>query len=671
MPAQHKYLPHHLALTIALALGCAEFSLAQQLSPEAASAVVDSPVAMAMAPEADPLARLETVMATSTNRTVVDALTPNNREGAFRLGRGNDVLVVVNGGRFEGRIAGGAGTDIIQLDAPDGGDLPETLNVEGLYVKQGTWTSTGKGDLEIGARVFRESTLINNGEIRGHVQVDPSATLGGTGTVGSLHVEGYLIADKLRGAPHVSGDMTLTNSAQVRYGITADGSSETIKVDGTAHLNKATLSVVAAPPDYEQSHHIVLEAGKLEGEFGPVVSNLAYMTPVVTYDATKAMLSYTRNEVPVASVATSENARRIADSLEPAKPGAVSQASSSAAVSALLRSTKQGAQLALEQLAAGSNANLAKTTLSAAGPVSDSLLAAMRRLDSAAQSGSRHGPRIAAGGGEQSRVWLQALGHGGKLDRDFDTLHHSTQGLVLGADWRLDEEWRLGLIGGKSQTRMDAKQLDGDLDSWHVGAYALRQNGPMSLRLGATYSSHDGSSKRTIAFNGFRDSPKGRYDASTQQAFAEVGYNLGRANHTIEPFASLGYQRYQRDGFTEKGGAAALKVYEQAQSNLNSTFGLRLAQVNTLDNGMRLTPRLSAGWKHTYGKLDSVTRQKLVAGGRAYDLDGALLDRNSLKLDAGLDLGVSKDHTLGVGLTGELGTDSRNHGLMGQWRMVF
>jgi outer membrane autotransporter protein len=241
----------------------------------------------------------------------------------------------------------------------------------------------------------------------------------------------------------------------------------------------------------------------------------------------------------------------------------------------------------------------------------------------------------------------------------------------MGADWRIDEQWRIGVMAGKSDTRLDSRDLDGDLDSWHLGAYAQRQNGPVALRLGATYSNHDGSTKRRVAFNGFSDRPQGRYDASTQQAFAEVGYNLGRANVSIEPFASLGYQRYQRDGYTEKGGAAALKVQGQTQNNLNSTFGLRLAKLNTLDNGMQLTPRFSAGWKHTYGDVYSETRQRLVTGGKNYSVHGAPLDRDSLLVDAGLDLGLSANHTLGVGLNGEFGTDSRNHGVTGQWRMNF
>ncbi|WP_371857697.1 autotransporter domain-containing protein [Pseudomonas sp. B16(2017)] len=340
------------------------------------------------------------------------------------------------------------------------------------------------------------------------------------------------------------------------------------------------------------------------------------------------------------------------------------------AIAAVLAADETTAALALDQLAGGSNANLAKATLSSVTPVSASLLSAMHQLDNL-HDNQPNAPRHAAGNAESGRVWLQALGHSGKLDRDVKPMQHSTKGLLLGADWRLDEEWRLGLMGGTSDTRMDSKELDGDLDSWHLGAYALRQTGPLSLRLGATWSRHEGSTRREVAFGRFHDRLKGNYQATTQQAFIESGYNLGRANVSIEPFASLGYQRYQRDSYTEKGGAAALRVDDQSQGNFNTTVGLRMAKVSTLDNGMRLTPRFSAGWKHVYGETDTSTRQRLVTGGHDYTVYGAELDRNSLTLDTGLDLAVSANHTLGIGLSGEIGTDNRNHGVSGQWRMAF
>ncbi|MBS7718155.1 autotransporter outer membrane beta-barrel domain-containing protein, partial [Vibrio cholerae] len=120
-----------------------------------------------------------------------------------------------------------------------------------------------------------------------------------------------------------------------------------------------------------------------------------------------------------------------------------------------------------------------------------------------------------------------------------------------------------------------------------------------------------------------------------------------------------------------KGGAAALHVDGQTQDNFSSTFGLRMAHLSQLDNGVSLTPRASVGWKHTYGDIDSTTRQAFLAGGTAFNVQGSALDRDSLLLEAGLDVGLSARHRLGLGYTGEVGSNSRNHALTGQWQMSF
>ncbi|WP_454877083.1 autotransporter outer membrane beta-barrel domain-containing protein [Pseudomonas farris] len=743
MPVQHKYRLQHLALAIALALGCAEFSMAQQISTDTAAPPIESPEQLMAALGAfinDP----------ATNKTTINKAA----DGTDRtFGDGDDLVIVSGRGALAGLIDGGDGINFLQLDTASGGTLGESRRFEGLELKRSTWTMKGSGDFNTGVLVRAKATLINDGHIQGgalvqgtlinnqligggatvqsggsltnpgtivgDVTINEKGAFAGNGLVGSLKVNGKLTVDALHGAPKVMGDLNLSKTAKLVYEVNADRKSETMIVGGTASLGGATLNIVAAPGDYPLiSENNILVANKIEGEFGTVLNNLAFLTPNIEYGAKKVDLIFTRNDVTLETVASTDNGKEVAKSIEepmdipqapivveapnpPAsadtsvlvstptttaeKPSTAAtppatdkppKASSptNAAVAALLSADKQTASVAIEQLAGGNNANLAKATLNSDSPISATMLSAMRQLDSAssyANSTKRNAPRLAAGSKDNGRVWLQALGHGGTLDRDHDALKHSTQGLVLGADWSDDEEWRIGVIGGKSETRLDSRGLDGDLDSWHLGAYALRQNGPMSLRLGATYSSHDGSTKRRVAFKGFSDRPEGRYDANTQQAFAELGYNLGRANVSIEPFASLGYQRYQRDTYTEKGGAAALKVHGQTQNNLNSTFGLRLAKLNTLDNGMQLTPRFSTGWKHTYGDVYSDTRQRLVTGGKNFTVSGAPLDRDSLMLDAGLDLGLSAKHTLGVGLTGEIGTDSRNHGVTGQWRMSF
>ena len=746
MLVQQKYRLKHLAIAIALALGCTESAFAETLADA-------SPTPLA-APD-DLTSRLDAFI----NRTDIKR-TPINKAAdwtALELDERDDLVTVGNKGVSKKSADGGGGTNVLQLNAAKGGSFGDTRNFNALDVTKGKWTASGAGDFEGGALVrpdatlindgniiggaITRGTLINNGSIDGHVFVDEMGTFSGKGSLGSLNVQGQLNVSRTHGAPIVKADMSLSSKAVLAYEVNPDGSAETIKVAGTANLGDATLKILTVPGDYAQSSlYTIIEATKIEGEFGKILHDLAFMEASPQYNKESVGLIYARNDVPIASLATSDNAMEFGKSIAepPILPlaqipseSALTSASgaelftdadfspadseplasadvpatapppvatadvpvtapkpattvstpdtlkktttpTNAAVTALLASNKSTASLALEQLAGSTNANLAKVTLSSVDPVSGSMLEAMRQLDSAHGANPMHNaPRQAAGSADNGRVWLQALGHGGKLDRDIEPLQHSTKGLLIGADWSIDEEWRLGVMAGKSRTRLDSRELEGGLDSWHLGAYALRQSGPMSLRLGATYSNHDGNTARRVAFTGFRDRPQGRYDASTQQAFAEVGYNLGRGNISIEPFASLGVQSYQRDAYTEKGGAASLKVNEQTKTNMNSTLGLRVAKVDTLSNGMRLTPRISAGWKNTFGDVFTKTSQRLVTGGRNYTVYGVELDRSSLLVDAGLDLGVSTHHSVGVGLTSEIGTDSRNHGVMGQWRMAF
>lgn len=725
MSVRHTFKPKHLALAISLALACVELANAQQSSEVADStAVVNATELPETSAKEMALERLKGFL-TDPGTVPIAFKTP---EKTFKGTAVNDLITLTDGASFTGLLDGGEGDNVLFLDAAGGGELKDTRNFNGLFVSRGDWALSSKGDFKEGVLVNSGTALTNLGSIKGNVYVESGGSFAGKGVVGSLEVAGLLTVNEVLGSPRVKGDLRLSPTAELAYEVTPGG-SQTIKVDGTAKLEGATLKVVAAPGEYPQSkQYKILEAGKVEGEFGTVVSDLAFMTATAQYNKKSVGLTYARNGEPLSSAATTDNARAAAEgivdptapapsatptpltasapapisvpvptptptpiaesvpspipddpltaqvneSVEQPAPAPIKPAN--AAVAALLTSDKTTAPVALEQLAAGSNANLAKATLSSITPVSASMLSAMQQLNSRYGSAYSSGtsPRQAAGAADSGRVWIQALGHGGKVDRDFDsTLKHATQGLVMGADWRLNEQWHVGLIGGKSQTRLDARQYEGDLDSWHLGAYAVRQDGPISLRLGATYASHDGDSKRRVAFNGFSDRLKGNYDANTQQAFAELAVNIGRHNATLEPFASVGYQRYQRDSYSEKGGDAALNVFGQTRDNLSSTFGLRTAKISRLDNGMTLTPRFSAGWKHTFGEIESDTRQQLVKGGKRFEIAGAALDRNSLSVDAGLDLGLSANHTIGVGLTGEMATDSRTHGVMGQWRMEF
>lgn len=614
---------------------------------------------------------------------VVNAGTISGSNGlALDLGAGNDSLTLRNGSRFVGVVDGGSGYDRVVMDDAAGGSFGASRNFEWLEVKQGAWTLTGSGDFSDGGAVRNGATLINQGGIAGDLSVDAGGVYAGGGSVGSLNVNGTLRTDTRLGRASIVHDLNMTSASTLAYGVNADGSSAPVQVGGTANLNGATLAVNPGSGTYPwQSQYTVLQAAQVNGTFGKVTSDYAFLTPTLAYTPTQVDLTYTRNDVAFNQFAATGNGSNAANSL-------ASMGKNNALYNALLNTTQSTAGAAIEQLAGASNANLTSATLGASSQVGSSMLAALQQIGGSpgllVGLDQRDTPVLAANGvpsearnlndpNARGRLWLQGIGGYGKLDGEHGSsgLEQRTKGSVLGADWSMNPAWRLGVLGGYSKTDLDATGVDGNVESWHAGVYALHQNGPIALRLGAAYSGHQGESKRTIAFNGFSDRPKGDYDADSQQAFAELGYALGSGRLSAEPFASLGYQRYHRDSYKEKGGAAALQVDSQTQDNFSSTFGVRLAHLSSLDNGMSVTPRMAAGWKHTYGDVSSSTRQAFVTGGTAFSVDGSSLDRDSLVLEAGLDVGISARHTLGVGYSGEIGSNSRNHGLIGQWQMSF
>lgn len=615
--------------------------------------------------------------------TVINGGTISASNGlALDLGGGDDKLVLLGGSRFVGLVDGGAGYDRVSMDDPAGGSFGNSRNFEWLDVKQGIWTLTSNGDFSDGGEIFSGAALINQGSIAGNVTVDAGGIYAGGGSVGGLVVNGTLQTNTALGTATITRDLKMGSGSTLAYGVNADGSSAPIKVGGTAYLNGATLAVNPGEGTYPwQSHYTVLQAGSINGTFGNVTSDYAFLTPTLEYSPTQVGLTYSRNDIAFNQFATTRNGANAATSL-------AGLGKNSPLYTALLNTTNATAGGAIEQLAGSSTANLTNATLGASAQVGNSMLAAMQQMGGGAGLlvglDQKDTPALAATGvpsdarnlndpNARGRLWLQGIGSYGKLDGEHGSngLTQRTKGTLLGADWALDSDWRVGVLGGYSKTDLDTTGVDGSVDSWHAGVYALRQSGPLALRLGAAYSGHQGDSKRTVAFNGFSDRPKGDYDANSQQAFAELGYALGNGRLSAEPFANLGYQRYQRDSYSEKGGAAALHVDGQTQDNFNSTFGLRLAHLNQLDNGISLTPRVSAGWKHTYGNVDSNTRQAFVAGGTAFNVEGSALDRDSLLLEAGLDVGLSARHSLGLGYTGELGNNSHNHALTGQWQMRF
>jgi len=595
-------------------------------------------------------------------------------EGTVRNGgQGNSTLVINTGAlgasAFDGVLEnGGTGTLSLIKD----GLLEWTFNGDGSAMT-GT-TSVNGGQLTVNGTLANSAVTVNSGGV-----------LSGKGTVGSVEV----IKGGALGAEFASDTLTINGSLKMGLGTTfyvsagADGKAGLVDVRDNVSIQNASVQVAAGMGAYEpNTRYTILTAGAgVGGTFEGVKTNLYFLDPKLIYTSHSVELELHRNDKSIVTAATSPSAINAATSMGVKTPGLINH---------LLMSDFNTAGVALEQLAGAANASRVSAMLASTGQVSSGMLQAMQQLESRGNSLQAamlrdDGPLLVATGTPddarglqdpqaQGRVWLQALGSQGTFEQDDNPadLQQRTSGALIGADWAVTSDWRLGVVSGYSKTDLDAgSYLTGAVNSYHLGAYALHQNGALATRMGMAYSGHSGTSKRELSFNQFSDTPRGEYSAKGQQAFVEFAYQTASGRLLKEPFFNLGYQRYARDAYDEKGGAAALHVDDQQQSNVSATLGLRLAHLGQLDNGMSVTPHASAGWRRLFGDVDVVTQQAYRSGGSTFDVYGSTLDRNSMTLEAGVDLGISPAQNLGVGYVGDVGSNARNHGLQAEWRMNF
>ncbi len=269
--------------------------------------------------------------------------------------------------------------------------------------------------------------------------------------------------------------------------------------------------------------------------------------------------------------------------------------------------------------------------------------------------------------------WAQGLGAWGRIDGDGNAagLHRDLAGFFTGLDRRFGD-WRAGLAAGytNSNLSVSARASSAKIDTGHVGAYAGRSFGSWNLRTGVDAGFSTVSSNRLIVFPGFSDTANAHYGATTAQVFGELGYGLVFGNVAVEPFAGLAWVHLATDGFAETGGLAALNVASANQDVGYSTLGARFATSYRLSNGMLLTPRASAAWEHAFDNVVPAASLAFQSLGTAFTIAGVPLARDAAVVDAGLDLRVTPQVTVGLSYFGQLANSAQDHSVKGSfsWR---
>jgi outer membrane autotransporter protein len=284
-------------------------------------------------------------------------------------------------------------------------------------------------------------------------------------------------------------------------------------------------------------------------------------------------------------------------------------------------------------------------------------------------------PAAARGPSRDLTFWAQALGGWGHADSDGNAASVKSRfgGFLSGADSRLGETWRAGLVAGYMRTdlNVDDRSSSAGIDSVQFGGYAGGEVGAFNVRGGASYSYDSIDTSRAIFFPGFTDKANAHFHGNVGQVFGEVGYGMALGQVAIEPLAGLAYVHVRDGSFAETGGLAALSASSANESTGYSTLGLRAATAVPLANGTVLIPRGSLQWQYAFGDVTPVTAPAFQSTGTSFTVAGIPIARNSALIEGGFDWRFSPQAKLGAYYQGELAAHADSHAFKGAFTWDF
>lgn len=574
---------------------------------------------------------------------------------------------------------------------------------------------TGTLRLDTADRVATDVTIGNggalyaNGTITGLATVGSGGLLGGIGTVGALLAQsGSTVAPgNSIGTLNVTGSVVFQQDSTYAAEVNAAGQSDRIAAAGTATINGAALSVSAALGTYDpRTRYTVLTAsGGVNGQFGIATTDRAFLTATARTSGTQVDLTLTRTDIPFATIAQNRNQATVATAIQAGGAG-------TGAYGATIGLSTPEAQAAFQALSGDIHASSVSAEFETAFFVREAILDRMRwgatpGLADGTDFGSLPATYTADLPGRAAPVtpvpvrvldprvfgvWGQGFGSFGEARSDGNAarLSRQTSGFVLGADARLESGFRLGVAGGYTVTQLDTPggTQSGSIESGFGGIYGGFERGPFALRLGAVYADNSTRLNRKTTFAGFSDSDASRYGGSTIQGFGEVGYRFAFGAATpalitkgetplpatplsyIEPFVGGAIVSIGHDRFTETGGIAALTGAARDYDIATSTVGLRAQTGLDLGFGAPVSAHGLIGYRRAYG--DVVPKALLAFGaGPSFLTAGTPIDRDALVAEAGLDIRVARNTTLGVAYTGQAGARAQDHAVKGNFTYRF
>jgi outer membrane autotransporter protein len=535
---------------------------------------------------------------------------------------------------FVNNATGVAGNVTNAGTSSNDGVIASLTNTGGTFANTGTIT---------GAATVTGGTLVNDGAVSGAIDIGKDGTLSGSGAVGGLTVAsgGTLSPGPGIATTTVNGDVTFEKGSRFEVETNASGKSDRLAATGSVTIEGGTVQVLAGSGSYSlASQYTILTADSVTGTFDDVTTDLAFLTPTLSYATDAVTLGLYRNDVAFADVATTANGRATANAVE-------SLGAKKTVYLGVLPLDAADARYAFSQLGGEIHASLKTALLSDSRFIRDAILDRVN-----GEIPVRPTEDGAAG------VWMTGIAAKSRIGSDGNAagIDTSAAGLLAGIDGELSDHWRLGGVFGYDH---GSTGRDADWDSYQAAIYAAGEWGGFSLVGGAAYSKNEISTRRHIAFGTFTDDLEADYDSATRQVFADFSWHTRLGPVSVQPFVNLAYINLDTDGFREKGGAAALSGSSGNDDITLATLGMRWS-ADLLADDTPITLAGMLGWRRAIGDLTPSTRLSFSSGS-PFVLEGVATPRDALVVEASVTAQVTKTTRLKLGYSGEFAHSLTTH----------
>lgn len=633
--------------------------------------------------------------------TIINYGTISGTTYAVAMGDGDDQFVYEAGSQVVGAVRAEGGTDTLRLGEVDGafdlsllGDGATYQGFERLSLSIGSnWLVSGATDFAGSADVVGATLRLAGADLSGaSVRVAGDTASGlmgsllGTGAIGALSVgAGGLVAPGTTGAPGtlaVAGNVTFEAGSAYQLQTSAAGTVDLIAAGGAASVDsgaQVVLNTQTGHLEWGTDYAILIATGGVTGNFGSVSETAGYLflTPHLSADTNAIILSLDRNGTQFSAYAVGANELAVANALD--LYGAGATPGFGALYDLMLQQTSAGTvRTALTELSGGIHATLQGAAIFSENTlVNDTLLGRLRQAGYAGSSGAQAalgfgGPasayaeprQVEAGpframptpvqpAGPVLTAWAQGYGQWVDSNAGAQDVTTKAGGALVGLD-ATDGHLTYGFAVGYSSSSTDVANASSDADTARVAGYAGASFDAWKLRAGADIGWSSLSTSRFVALTGER--PQANYGATSANLFGEVGYTLAMGPVALEPFAGMAWSHADFGSFSETGApVSGLRSDGATMSTPYSTLGLRAAGSFTLQEGMRLTPYASAGWRHAFGDVTPTESLTFIGLGTSFLVEGVPVATDSVVVTGGLDLGLVNGVTLGLAYDGNFG----------------